>query len=332
MKMMQEAESLPEFNFNPTGSDASVPLLRPSVEQGPYVVRAESCHLCGIKCHKNVYDISADGTAGRFRAKVDFEPITLLSSNLGIFDPDAALDFIELTDELGMDSISLGVTLGYAMDYNRQNGGSLAGGLSFGDIAGVKAAIVAIASGRLPELGQGVKRLADETGETAYAMHSKGLEYPAYQPHTNPGFPWALAGGHMSMRTFFLFVIERETSVDYWVDAITNRGPLYLMDDITGLCKFANATPALEAEALRLTAKLDISEDELTGVVLRTFLRGYGKERRQGFDLSDYRLPDVAHQPMHGSNLAYFNTPEFFEQLQTRVIETLDGRVVEAGV
>ena len=332
MKMMQEAKSLPEFNFNPTGSDASVPLLRPSVEQGPYVVRAESCHLCGIKCHKNVYDRSTDGTAGTFRAKVDFEPITLLSSNLGIFDPDAALDLIELTDELGMDSISLGVTLGYAMDYNRRNGDSVAGRLSFGDIAGVKAAIVAIAAGELPELGQGVKRLADETGETAFAMHSKGLEYPAYQPHTNPGFPWALAGGHMSMRTFFLFVIERETSVDYWVDAITNRGPLYLMDDITGLCKFANATPALEAEALRLTAGLDISEDELTGVVMKTFLRGYGRERRQGFDRTDYRLPDVAHQPMPGSNLAYFNTPQFFEQLQTRVIETLDGQVVEAGL
>ena len=36
MKMMQEAQSLPEYNFVPTGTDASVPLLRPSVETGPY--------------------------------------------------------------------------------------------------------------------------------------------------------------------------------------------------------------------------------------------------------------------------------------------------------
>lgn len=330
MKMMQEASSLPEFNFAPTGTDASVPLLRPSVEAGPYVVLAEGCYLCGIKCHKNVYD-EVDGKAGEFRAKVDFEPITLLSSNLGIFDPDVALSFIELTDELGMDSISLGVTLGFAMDHNRRTGAGLLDGLSFGDTEGVIAAINAVAAGNLPELGQGVKRLSEQVGGTAYAMHSKGVEYPAYQPHTNPGFPWALAGGHMSMRTFFLFVIERETDVDYWVDAITNRGPLYLMDDITGLCKFANATPELEAEALQVATGLDIDAGQLTSLVMNTFLRGYACERRVGFGVDDYRLPAAAHQPMEGSDLPYFNTPGFFEDVQTRVITTLDERAAAAG-
>jgi aldehyde:ferredoxin oxidoreductase len=331
MKMMQEAQSLPEFNFAPTGTDVSVPLLRPSVEDGPYVVHAEGCYLCGIKCHKNVFDQLDDGAAGTFRAKVDFEPITLLSSNLGIFDPDVAFSLIELTDELGMDSISLGVTLGFAMDHNRRTGSDLLGGLGFSDPDGVTEAIQAVAAGRLPELGQGVKRLSEQTGEIAYAMHSKGLEYPAYQPHTNPGFPWALAGGHMSMRTFFLYVIERETGVDYWVDAITNRGPLYLMDDITGLCKFANVDPDFEAKALRIAAGLDITGEELAATVMRTFLRGYACERRVGFGNDDYRLPTEAHLPMEGSDLSHFNTPEFFEQVQARVMDTLDKRAVEAG-
>jgi aldehyde:ferredoxin oxidoreductase len=332
MKMMQEAQSLPEFNFAPTGSDVSVPLLRPRVEDGPYVVKAEGCFLCGIRCHKNVYDETAGGEAGPFRAKVDFEPITLLSSNLGIFDPDAALTFIEMTDELGLDSISLGVTLGYVMDHNQRHGGSLCGGLSFGDVDGVAAAIRGVAAGELPEIGQGVKRLADQAGESAYAMHSKGVEYPAYQPHTNPGFPWALAGGHMSMRTFFLFVIERETDADYWVDAITNRGPLYLLDDITGLCKFANATPELEAEALGVAAGLEVSAHELEAAVMRTFLRGYACERRQGFAEADYRLPANAHEPMAGSELLFFNTAQFFTEVQSRVIETLDDRATAAGL
>jgi aldehyde:ferredoxin oxidoreductase len=331
MKMMQESQSLPEFNFAPTGTTASVPLLRHSVEAGPYVVQAEGCFLCGIKCHKNVYDKTEGGSAGAFRAKVDFEPITLLSSNLGIFDPDVALSLIELTDELGMDSISLGVTLGYVMEYNRRTRSGFLGNLAFADPAGVENAIRAVADGRLPELGQGVKRLSEETGETAYAMHSKGVEYPAYQPQTNPGFPWALAGGHMSMRTFFLYVIERETGIDYWVDAITNRGPLYLMDDITGLCKFAGVSPDIEAEALRITTGLEITGEELTATVMRTFLRGYAIERRTGFGENDYRLPAEAHHPMKGSNLAHFNTPEWFKELQSRVMETLDQRAIEAG-
>jgi aldehyde:ferredoxin oxidoreductase len=331
-KMMHEAGSLPEFNFAPTGTDRSAALYRPSVEAGPYVVNAEGCYLCGIRCHKNVYDEAGDGEAGPFRAKVDYEPITLLSSNLGIFDPDAAFDLIELTDELGMDSISLGVTLGYVMEYNRRHPeAQLAGGLSYGDAAGVRAAIEAVAGGRLPEVGQGVRRLSEATGETGYAMHSKGLEYPAYQPQTNPGYPWALAGGHMSMRTFFLLVIERETGLDYWVDAITNRGPLYLMDDITGLCKFANATPELEAEALQIAAGLDVEADALQDCVMRTFLRGYAAERRQGFAEADYSLPEEAHDPMATSDLPHFNTAEFFAEVRSRVIETLDERARSFG-
>ncbi|MDJ0923950.1 MAG: aldehyde ferredoxin oxidoreductase C-terminal domain-containing protein [Acidimicrobiia bacterium] len=330
MKMMQEAQSLPEFNFAPTGTELSKPLLRPSVEAGPYVVLAESCYLCGIRCHKNVYK-EVDGEAGGFHAKVDYEPLTLLSSNLGIFEPDIVFDLIHLIDELGMDSISLGVTLGYAMDHNRRTGAGTLGGLSFGDAEGVFSAVRAVAAGELPDLGQGVKRLSEQVGETAYAMHSKGVEYPAYQPHTNPGFPWALAGGHMSMRTFFLYVIERETDVDYWVDAITNRGPLILMDDITGLCKFAAITPEVEAEALRIATGLDIDGEQLRRAVANTFLRGYACERRVGFDAADYRLPAVAHEPMGASDLAHFNTPDFFGQVQRRVLAILDERATAAG-
>ena len=76
-------------------------------------------------------------------------------------------------------------------------------------------------------------------------MHCKGVELPAYLPQTNPGYPWALAGGHMSMRTYILAIVERETDVDYWVDATVNRGPKFILDDITGMCKFSMITPEL---------------------------------------------------------------------------------------
>ncbi len=331
MKWMDEERALPEFNFAPTGAGAAVTLYRASVEEGPYEVKAEGCYLCGIHCHKNVYDKAPDGEIGPFRAKVDYEPITLLSSNLGIYDPDEALILIHLADEMGMDSVSLGVTLGYIMDYNRRNSGTLVDGLSFGDFDGVVDAIRAAADGRLPELGMGVKRIADRTGESGYAMHSKGVEYPAYQPHINPGFPWALAGGHMAMRTFMLYVTERQTDLDYWVDAITESGPLYLMDDITGLCKFANASPEMEAEALRIATGLDITGDDLTRVAMRTQLRGYANERRRGFGVDDYRLPAEAHGPMGSTDIDVFNTPEFFAELRERVTEKMDRQAIDAG-
>ncbi len=329
--MLHPAGGLPEYNFAPPGNEDGAALMRPAVEEGPYVVKAEACYLCGIKCHKNVYD-DTNGEAGTFRAKVDYEPLALLSSNLGIYDPDQALTLIDLTDELGMDSISLGGSLGYAMEWNKRHPDSpVAGGLSYGDFEGVHAAIESIGTGGLPELGQGVMRLSLARGETGYAMHSKGVEYPAYLPHTNPSYPWALAGGHMSMRTYLLAIVERETDLEYWIDATVNRGHRFILDDITGLCKFSMITPDLEAEALRLVTGLDIDTEALVGVVDRTFLRGYASERARGFGRDDYAMPAEAHEPIEHSSIPQFNTAEFFGELRERVMQTLDERAIAAG-
>jgi aldehyde:ferredoxin oxidoreductase len=322
---------LPERNFSPSGTDRPLALSRPAVEAGPFVVKAEGCYLCGIRCHKNVYDEMPDGTAGKFLGKVDYEPFGLLSFNLGIYDPGEALRLAELVDEAGLDAISLAVTLGYVLSYNERNDDGIVGGLSFGDVEGIAEAIRAVADGRLPEVGQGSKRLSEQTGQTEYAMHAKGVEFPAYLPHTNPGYAWALAGGHMSMRTYLLYINERQTDVDYWVEAITEVGPRYLIDDISGLCKFSGITPELEAEAIRLATGMDVTGEELSAAVARTFLRGYANERRTGFTVEDYRLPAEAHGRIGNTDIEVFNTPEFFAELRDRVIEKLDGLAEEAG-
>ena len=331
VEMLHPAGGLPEFNFAPPGTSDGRTLTRTSVEAGPYLIKAEACYLCGIKCHKNVY-ADVGGEPGDFRAKVDYEPLALLSSNLGIYDADQALTLIDLADELGMDSISLGGTLGYAMEWNQRHPDSpMADGLSYGDAAATEAAIEAIGTGRLPELGRGVMALSLRQNETAYAMHSKGVEYPAYLPHTNPSYPWALAGGHMSMRTYILAIVERETDLEYWVDATVNRGPRFILDDITGLCKFSMISPDLEVDAIRLLTGLEVNTDELLAAVDRTFLRGYACERKQGFVEADYTMPADAHKPIEHSSIPQFNTEKFFGELRERVMATLDQRAAEAG-
>ena len=326
-----EANMLPEHNFSPTETGRPAQLARSAIEAGPYKVQAEGCYLCGIRCHKNVYDKGPEGEPGRFRAKVDYEPLGLLSFNLGVYDADTALSLIDLVDELGMDSISLGVTLGYVMEFNRRNEGNLADGLAFGQAVELKDIIRSVAGGLLPEVGQGVKRLSEQMDDTRFAMHSKGVEFPAYLPHTNPGYPWALAGGHMAMRTYLLYFTERQTDVDYWVNAITVSGPMFLMDDITGICKFAGISADLEAEALRFATGIAVTGEELATAVMNTFLRGYANERRTGFDVEDYRLPAEAHGPVGSTGIEVFNTPEFFTELRERVTEKLDRDAAEAG-
>ncbi len=330
---LNPVHAMPEMNFVPTGTDVSVPLYRDNVEQGPYVVKDESCFRCGISCHKNVYDKQEDGKAGRFRAKLDFEPLNLLSSNLGIFDIDQALDLVELVDELGMDSISCGTTLAYVMEYNRRHPESpIAGGMSYGDYKKTLETIDKIGNGQLEQVGQGTLRLAEQLGEMGYAMQCKGVEFPAYLPQTNPGYPWALAGGHMSMRTYLLLLHERETGLDYWVDAITNRGLSILRDDFMGICKFSGMSDERMVEAVGALTGLAIDVPSLKRLIRRTFLRGYRLERQHGCTDDDYVMPAEVHQEYPQIELPYFNTPEFFSELKQRVTARIDELLVAEGL
>ncbi len=92
--------------------------------------------------------------------------------------------------------------------------------------------------GSIPEIGRGCRRLSESTGETGYAYHVKGLELPAYQPETNPGYAWAIAGGHMSMGTYGMLAREGKTDLDSWVKAITRDKLQIVGFDMIGLCKF----------------------------------------------------------------------------------------------
>ena len=330
---LHPSRSVPEYNFMPTDTDISVPLLRPNVEKGErFEVKAEACFRCGIRCHKNIYEKQG----GAFRAKFDYEPLILLSSNIGVFDLDAICELVELTDLLGLDSISCGATLSYAMEYNRRNadsGSSIAGGVAYGDAAAARQVIEDIGEGKLPQLGQGALRLSEELGQPDYAMHSKGVEYPAYLPQTNPGYPWALAGGHMSMRTYMVLLMERETGVDHWVDTITSvdRGLSFMRDDMVGICKFSMLSNADVAEAIASTTGVHLSEDDLRDAALRTFLRGYRLERLQGFARADYQMPAAVHEKSDAIELPYFNTPEFFAELREKVLDKFDA-LLEANL
>ena len=226
---------VPQTNFRPPGDDAAGLMFR-SVVEPEFVIKAESCFKCGINCHKNIYERRPDGSAGKFRSKFDYEPLNLLSTNVGIHDPHQAWPLVALADHLGMDSISLGTTIAFVLDYNeRHSDRPILNGARFGDAPKIAELIEQTGTGRCPGVGRGVKRLSETLGETSYAMQVKGLELPAYLPDTYPGYPWAIAGGHMSMATYMLLALEDNTSLDYWVSAITQRGLYYVRDDLLGL-------------------------------------------------------------------------------------------------
>jgi aldehyde:ferredoxin oxidoreductase len=327
--------ALPEKNFWPDGGDGPKTLYRDAFEPN-FVVKDESCWQCGIACHKNIYEASAGSgkrKAGKFYTKFDYEPLDLLTINLGIYDQHQALEIVELVDQLGFDAISMGVTLGYIMEYNsRHPDKPIFDGMTFGDFAKARHFIQETAAGRAPKIGSGVRRLARSLGEAAYAMECKGLELPAYLPETNPGYPFAIAGGHMSMRTFLLLVFEGKTDIDYWEDAVVNRGIYYTRDDLIGLCKFAGTPDESIVPAFRDLYGVTLTQGEMLDATVRTYLRGLLLERRQGATIDDYVLPERTYTHNSNVKLPHFITPEFWTELRGRVFKAFDRKIEEYGL
>src|SRR5919108_2482155 len=327
--------ALPEMNFWPQGNDRPSSLYRAAMEE-PYVIKDESCFQCGIACHKNIYEVTEEKgrrKAGKFFTKFDYEPLDLLTINLGIYDQHEALEIVELVDQLGFDAISLGVTLGYVMEYNaRHPDKPLFDGMTFGDFEKACHFVRETAAGRAPEIGRGVRRLAKSLEETAYAMECKGLELPAYLPETNPGYPFAIAGGHMSMRTFLLLVFEGKTDIDYWEDAIVNRGIYYTRDDLIGLCKFAGTPDDSIVPAFRDLYGVTLTQEMMFHATMRTYLRGLLLERRQGTTTDDYVLPERTYDQNPNVKLPHFITPEFWNELRERVFKAFDRKIQEYGL
>jgi len=322
--------ALPEKNFWPQGTEQPSPLFREAMEDG-YFIKDESCFKCGIACHKNIYTVQEEGgrrKPGKFDAKFHYEPLDSLTANLGIYDPDQALEIVELVDQLGFDSISLGVALGYIMDYNARHAEQpILNGLSFGDFAATCQLIKQAAASGVPELGRGVKRLSEQLGEPAYAMRCKGLELPAYLPEANPGYPVAIAGGHMGMRTFLLLVIEGKTDLDYWVDAIVNRGVDYTRDDVIGLYKFAGTPDTVIEPVFQDMFGLTVTREDTQHATQRAYLRGLLLERKQKATLDDYVLPARAFEPNPNVQLPHFLMSEFWDQLRERVLHGFDEQI-----
>jgi aldehyde:ferredoxin oxidoreductase len=134
----------------------------------------DSCASCSIGCERIMS--TKDGRP----ARVEYESAFALGPLVGIDDPDAVLDASARCDELGLDTISTGGTIAWAME------AGVAPWLSFGDPAALLRAIEEIGAreGIGDLLAEGSRRASARFGKAELAMHVKGLELPGYEPRT----------------------------------------------------------------------------------------------------------------------------------------------------
>ena len=181
--------TLPTRNFQ-AATFAEAPQLAAEELAEMRTVTRSSCASCTIGC-EHIYR-----SRGGKQARVEYENVFALGPMCGVSDPDAVLSASGRCDELGLDTISAGGTIAWAMEC-AERGLIDAPWLRFGDPDAVLRALDEIGAreGLGELLAEGTRRAAQRVGggSDAFALHVKGLELPGYEPRTMQAMALGLA-------------------------------------------------------------------------------------------------------------------------------------------
>lgn len=194
MRVLARMGQLPTRNFT-AATFAGVERVTPErarEDQRAYVELRAGCAGCPVQC-EHMY-VRRDRDPRRAAAS-EYESVWAFGPNCGIDDLDAVLDAIDACDRFGLDTISTGGAIAFAMECVEKGlvpEDAVGPPLRFGNAAALLAAIEAIAQRRGigTTLALGVREAARRLGggAEAFAMHAKGLELPGYEPRALPTY------------------------------------------------------------------------------------------------------------------------------------------------
>ncbi|RLI61112.1 MAG: aldehyde ferredoxin oxidoreductase, partial [Candidatus Asgardarchaeum californiense] len=160
-----------------------------------------ACWNCVIACW-NKSSIKFGSHKGVSLVGPEYETLALMGSNLGMKTIEDVAYLNERCNELGMDTISLGGVLGFAIEAY-EKGAISKKDLGGNDIGWGKAEElarliddIAYRRGKIGNiLAEGVKTASERLGKSSgsYAVHVKGLEIPGYDPRGAFGMGLAYA-------------------------------------------------------------------------------------------------------------------------------------------
>ncbi len=208
------------------------------------------CHFCSRPCSQVIT------VKGRKVDGPEYETVYSLGTMVGVCSVPEIGYLNLLADELGLDTISLGVTIAWAIEAGEK--GLLEGAPRWGDVDAIARLIEDIAY-RRGELGSlladGVRKAAEKIGGISFAIHSKGLELPAYDARGLKGMALGYAvgtrgGDHLTSGAYAveltgkLWKWEGVDKLDYESKPalVAEMEDLMAYFDNTGICKFSRYT------------------------------------------------------------------------------------------
>jgi len=288
------------------------------------LVEGVRCFACPVACGRGT-EIRQGKWQGARGEGPEYETTDTLGAMCGVDDMNAITMANYRCNEYGLDTISTGATIAFAMEcyqrgiLNKDQTGGIA--LNFGDADLVVDLVERI--GRREGVGdllaEGSRRMADRLGGGSqhFAMQVKGLELPAYDPRaakiTGLGYVTANRGGdHMNGYiqgpTFidlpFLIIEESSIRDPFVADPqearvlIDMENALSVLDSLGG-CKFMGVLLSADeiVDLVRAATgwDFDVAEFRKTGDRLQTMARAYcAREglRREGDTLPERLMLD----------------------------------------
>ena len=262
---------------------------------------------CVIRC----CNVFVDEQGETIVSTLQYETLGLLGSNLGIDSLDDIAQLNRMCNDLGVDSIEMGASLGLAMEADLAQ---------FGDAQSAMALLEQVQEGTV--LGRVLGNGAAVTGRVlglARIPVARGQAFPAYDPRALKGngvtyATSAMGADHTAGNTIGARNTVDPLGCEGQAELSRNLQRVAAMLDMTGLCLFARppvvADPQLMVDLINgrygwgwTVADLEQAEDD----VLRTE-REFN--RRAGFTEAHDRLPEAfSREPLPPHN-AVFDVPD----------------------
>ncbi|GEL19681.1 aldehyde ferredoxin oxidoreductase family protein [Pseudonocardia asaccharolytica] len=292
--------TLPTRNFTAATFEGAPALAAEQLHELRGVAR-NSCASCSIGC-EHIYTRRGGG-----RQRMEYENVFALGPLCGVSEPDDVFAASARCDELGIDTISAGGTIAWAMECV-ERGLLDAPWLRFGDGAALLRTLEAIGA-REPGLGellaQGSRRAAAAVGHGSidFAPQVKGLELPGYEPRSLQTMALGLAvnargADHNRSGAYEADLSGELDRLDggaaHVAAAIGTEDRAAVMDSMI-LCKFLRGVftePFAEWAALLSTVTgWDVDEPELRATARRIVLAKRVFNAREGATAADDTLP-----------------------------------------
>ncbi|KAF5430827.1 aldehyde:ferredoxin oxidoreductase [Candidatus Methanophagaceae archaeon] len=282
-------------------------------------VKRTACFECPMECGRWI-KIDKGKYAGIEGESLEYETTWAFGGQCGVSELDALAKANYVCNEYGVDTISCGNTIGFAMELFGRGiltKDDIGFDLNFGDADAMvrMTELIAKREGFGDVLADGTVKAAEKIGKGSdyYAMQVKGLELPAYDPRGAMGIGLNFATGNRGGCHVTGYTIAAEA-----VGAPLKVDPLDASDDKVDLTiLFQNFTAAVDSAVnclfLSFAVGAEVWAEMIAGVAgwdgydveefLKTGERIYALERmfnkREGFGRKDDTLPErLIKEPM----------------------------------